>query len=136
MLPIRNTSFSVIGLCTAIITLEKVTPVMIGTFSFSISFCTICVATSGLSWLSSRSTCTGTPPSLPPLRSTTIMKASYWSWPERALRAGQLGHEADLDRRLGHGQGGGAAQGKGGDKTGLACGHGAMSFEQERMKLV
>ena len=79
--PIRNTPFSVMGLCTAIMMLEKVMPVMMGTRSRSISFCTICVATSGLSWLSSRSTCTGTPPSLPPLRSTTIMKASYWSCP-------------------------------------------------------
>ena len=51
--PIRNTSLSVIFLCTAIITLENVMPVMIGTFSFSISLSTSWVATSGLSWLSS-----------------------------------------------------------------------------------
>ena len=52
-------------------------PVMIGTLSFSISLSTSCVATSGLSWLSSLITCTGTPPSLPPFCSTTIMNASY-----------------------------------------------------------
>src|SRR5215218_2510764 len=39
----------------------------------------ICVATSGFNWLSSFSTCTGTPPSLPPFCSTTIMNASYRS---------------------------------------------------------
>src|SRR5438445_667849 len=63
--PIRNTSFSVIFLCTAIITFENVMPVMIGTFSLSISLSTICDATSGFSWLSSFRICTGTPPSLP-----------------------------------------------------------------------
>src|SRR3989304_1030727 len=62
-------------------TFEKVTPAMIGTLSFSISLSTIWFATSGLSWLSSRRTCTGTPPSRPPFRSTTSMKASYMSCP-------------------------------------------------------
>ncbi len=75
--PIRNTSLSVIFLWIAIMTLENVMPVMIGTLSFSISLSTICEATSGLSWLSSRITWTGTPPSLPPFCSTTSMNASY-----------------------------------------------------------
>ena len=98
--PIRNTSFSVIFLCTAIITLENVMPVMIGTLSFSISLSTICVATSGLSWLSSLMICTGTPPSLPPLLLDDHHERVVLVLAEGALRAGQLGHEADLQRRL------------------------------------
>jgi hypothetical protein len=81
LLPIRKTSASVIFLLTAIMMLENVMPVMIGTFSRSISLSASCTATSGLSWLSSLRTVTGTPPSLPPLRSITIISASYWSCP-------------------------------------------------------
>ena len=47
--PIKNTPASVMGLCTAIITLEKVTPVMMLTFSFSINFLANSTPKSGLS---------------------------------------------------------------------------------------
>ena len=134
LLPIRNTPFSVIGLCTAIITLEKVMPVMIGTFSFSISFCTICVATSGLSWLSSRSTCTGTPPSLPPLRSTTIMKASYWSWPSAPCGPDSSAMKPILIGAWAKAKRGGAAQREGGEQAGLVSGHGGCPESGEGIK--
>ena len=75
-----------IFLCTAIITFENVMPVMIGTFSFSISLSTICVATSGLSWLSSLRICTGTPPSLPPLLLDDQHEGVILVLAERALR--------------------------------------------------
>ena len=101
-------------------------PVMIDTFSFSISFCTICVATSGLSWLSSRSTCTGTPPSLPPLRSTTIMKASYWSWPSAPCGPDSSAMKPILIGAWAKAKVAAPLEGKGGGKAGLASGHGAV----------
>ena len=91
---------SVIFLFTAIITFENVMPVMIGTLSFSISLSTICVATSGLSWLSSLMISHRHAAQLAAVLLDDHHERVVLVLPQRALRPRQLGHEADLDRRL------------------------------------
>jgi hypothetical protein len=75
--PMKKTCASVMGLWMAIITLEKVTPVMMSTLSLCSSLVAAWTPTSGLSWSSSLMTVTGTSPSLPPRCSIASMKASY-----------------------------------------------------------
>ena len=68
----------------AISTLEKPRPTMASTLSRSISLRAIWLPSSGLSWSSSRSTVTASPPSFLPSDSMPSMKPSYWSCPTAA----------------------------------------------------